>query len=231
MIAEKTLALLKRHEGLRLAAYLCPGGVWTIGYGHTGADVRAGLTITEAKADELLRGDAVRFSAGVRALCPSATGSQHAAMTCLAYNIGLKAFAASSVARLHNAGRHGEAAQAFALWNKVKGRVRPGLVRRRADEAALYLEDAAADSADAADIQGATPLGRSKQMIGAAVGGGATLAAQAPGVLSDLAWVKQNLADLVPYLPMLSHVLAVVGLVGIALTLYGRWKQHSEGRA
>ena len=37
---------IRRHEGLRLSAYKCTGGVSTIGYGHTGADVLPGMTIT-----------------------------------------------------------------------------------------------------------------------------------------------------------------------------------------
>ena len=29
-------SLVIEHEGFRSKAYLCPAGVWTIGYGHTG---------------------------------------------------------------------------------------------------------------------------------------------------------------------------------------------------
>jgi lysozyme len=48
------IPLLKRHEGLRLTAYRCTEGVLTIGYGHTGVDVKEGLTITKEHAEELL---------------------------------------------------------------------------------------------------------------------------------------------------------------------------------
>lgn len=34
-----------KSEGLRLVAYLCPADKWTIGYGHTGSDVKPGLRI------------------------------------------------------------------------------------------------------------------------------------------------------------------------------------------
>jgi len=47
---------LKRDEGLRLNAYKCTAGVWTIGYGHTG-NVQEGDTITEAEATKLLECD------------------------------------------------------------------------------------------------------------------------------------------------------------------------------
>ena len=47
----KGIALIKEFEGLRLKAYKCPGGVWTIGYGHT-TGVKPGMVITEAQAEE-----------------------------------------------------------------------------------------------------------------------------------------------------------------------------------
>lgn len=50
-------------EGCRLAAYRCPSGVWTVGYGHTGADVTPGLRITQAEADQLLAEDVARLEA------------------------------------------------------------------------------------------------------------------------------------------------------------------------
>ena len=55
--SEEGLALTKGFEGLRLAAYQDVAGVWTVGYGHTGPDVRAGWTITEAQAETLLLSD------------------------------------------------------------------------------------------------------------------------------------------------------------------------------
>ena len=48
------LALTKNFEGCVLTAYADQGGVWTIGYGHTGPGVHAGLTITQDQADALL---------------------------------------------------------------------------------------------------------------------------------------------------------------------------------
>ncbi len=61
------------------------------------------------------------------------------AMVSLAYNIGLGAFGKSSVLKNHLARRYANAAASFNLWNKGGGKVLPGLVRRRAAEAVLYL--------------------------------------------------------------------------------------------
>lgn len=45
---------LMRQEGLRLNAYRDTKGIWTIGYGHTGPDVREGVTWTRDKAERAL---------------------------------------------------------------------------------------------------------------------------------------------------------------------------------
>jgi lysozyme len=72
--------------------------------------------------------------------------NQHAAMTCLAYNIGfgdpsrnIPGFITSTVLRRHNLGNYGGAADAFMMWIKQKGQVLPGLIRRRQAERELYL--------------------------------------------------------------------------------------------
>jgi len=137
-INDAGLKIVKDSEGLRLKAYLCPAKVWTIGYGSTGAHVKPGMVITEARAEELLREDLARFEKAVAEAAPDATDNQFAAMVSLAFNIGEKAFAGSTVLRKHKAADHHGAAEAFKMWNKGGGKVLPGLVKRRAVEAQLY---------------------------------------------------------------------------------------------
>lgn len=132
------LAIVKESEGLRLKAYLCPARVLTIGYGSTGPHVKPGMVITEAQAEALLRDDLSRFEDAVAKAAPRATQNQFDAMVSLAFNIGIGAFLKSSVLRQHLAGNHVAAGQAFGMWVKAKGRTLPGLVTRRAAEAALY---------------------------------------------------------------------------------------------
>lgn len=141
-IGPRALALIKRSEGLRLKAYKCPANVVTIGYGSTGPHVTMGMVITEAEAETLLREDLQRFEAGVESMGGVMSAGQFGAMVSLAFNIGLGAFGKSSVLRLHKAADYAGAAASFALWNKGGGRILPGLVTRRADEAALYRGDA-----------------------------------------------------------------------------------------
>lgn len=140
------VALIKRHEGCRLRAYLCPAGVWTIGWGSTGPGIREGVTWTQAQADERLATDVKRFMDGVRsAIKRPASDNELGAMTSLAYNIGAKAFRASTLLRLFNQGRKAEAAKQFDRWNKSNGVVLNGLIKRRADERRVFEQAAEVD--------------------------------------------------------------------------------------
>jgi GH24 family phage-related lysozyme (muramidase) len=99
------------------------------------------MTITPGEAERLLHEDLTRFENGVSNIfcaCPT-NANQFSACVSLAYNIGLGAFATSTVAKRHKLGQYAGAANAFLLWNKGGGKVLPGLVKRREDERALYL--------------------------------------------------------------------------------------------
>ncbi len=133
------LALIKKYEGLRTRAYLCPAGVWTIGYGSTGADVVKGLKLSPGEAEARLCRDLVRFEEAVRREALPARQGQYDAMVSLAFNIGVAAFARSTLLERHRVGDFASAAAQFGRWTKVKGRELKGLVRRRSAERALYL--------------------------------------------------------------------------------------------
>lgn len=136
----KGIELIKAHEGCRLHAYLCPAKVWTIGYGHTG-DVTPGLVITQPQADALLKRDLrERFEPYVNELVRVPINqNMFDALVSLTFNIGVNAFRKSTLLRLLNERRYTEAAAQFQRWNKGGGRVLTGLVRRRAEEANLFL--------------------------------------------------------------------------------------------
>lgn len=133
--------LIRDFEGLRVEAYKCPAGVWTIGYGHTGPDVYKGLRITPERACRLLEQDLEKFETGVAEALGGAptTQNQFDALVSFAFNCGLGAFRKSAVLRLHRAGRYKLAAAALLLWVKGGGRTLPGLLRRRNAERRLYL--------------------------------------------------------------------------------------------
>lgn len=138
--------LIKHFEGCELTAYQDAVGVWTIGWGHTGPEVRAGLTITQSEADQLLDRDLDRFEEAVDRLTRGrATPDQFAAMVSLAFNVGAGdgGLKTSTLLRMHNDGDYEGAAAQFARWNKAGGRVLNGLTRRRAAEAELYRKGSA----------------------------------------------------------------------------------------
>lgn len=133
------LDLIRRSEGCQLTAYADSGGVMTIGYGHTGPEVHTGLTWTQAQADAALERDAQKAGDAVSRMARNCTQGQFDALTDFVFNLGDGALAGSTLLKLHNAGEYPEAAAQFGLWVHCKGKVLPGLVKRRAAEARLYL--------------------------------------------------------------------------------------------
>lgn len=140
--------LIKRFEGFVPNAYLCPAGVWTIGYGTTSAaglvDVRKGMTITQEQADEWLVYALDKYEGSVlRHLKRTPNENQFSAMVSLCYNIGEGNFKGSTVLREFNDGNFIAAASAFRMWNKAAGKILPGLIRRREVEAQLFSKPVA----------------------------------------------------------------------------------------
>jgi lysozyme len=140
----KNYDLIKRWEGLELEAYKDGGGVWTIGYGHTGAagdpKPSLGMKITLEQAKAILDKDLVQFEKAVNdSVKVPLTQNQYDALVSLAYNIGPSGFKGSTVLRRLNDGNYDGAAEAITWWNKDNGKVIKGLVNRRAAERELFL--------------------------------------------------------------------------------------------
>lgn len=134
------LSLIRRFEGCRLEAYQCEAGVWTIGYGHTGAHVVQGATCTQHQAEVMLESDVERFELAVSALVPhTVTQWQFDALVSFAFNLGAAALARSKLLRLLRAGDVPGAAAQFGFWVFAGGKPSPGLVKRRAAERDLFL--------------------------------------------------------------------------------------------
>jgi lysozyme len=138
-VSEKGLAFIREWEGCELKAYKDGGGVWTIGVGHTGPDVKPGMTITQFEADELLRLDVEDHDITDLLRGAPTTQNQFDAMSSLAFNIGLTRFANSTVLKRHRIGNKIGAANAFLLWHFDNGKPVRGLMRRREAERKVYL--------------------------------------------------------------------------------------------
>ena len=88
---ELAMHFVKAEETLRLKAYKCPKGVWTIGWGHTG-DVKEGDTCTKAQADVWIRSDLQSAQTGLaKYINVPVSANQFIALLSLAYNMGAEA--------------------------------------------------------------------------------------------------------------------------------------------
>jgi lysozyme len=134
------LSIIRQFEGCKLKAYLCPAGVWTIGWGRT-ANVKRGDICSQEQADKWLVQEYDAFEKKVRALVKvPVTANQLGALVSFAYNIGTGALGSSTLLKKLNAGDYAGAAGQFARWNKAGGRILAGLTKRRAAEATLFLK-------------------------------------------------------------------------------------------
>lgn len=128
------IKLIKSYEGFRSNAYICPAGVWTIGYGHTGG-VHAGMTVTEAEAENLLKHDLRSAEESVNKTGRAWSQLQYDALVSFTFNCG-----AGNLARLlRNRMDACGIADAMLKYNKAGGVVLSGLIRRRRAEREMFL--------------------------------------------------------------------------------------------
>jgi lysozyme len=133
------LTLTQHFEGCQLSAYADQGGVWTIGYGHTGPGVYAGLTITHDQANAFLQSDIAGAVSCVNTLVTGAIVQyQFDALVDFTFNLGCASLASSTLLRYVNAGNFADAANEFLRWDHVGALVVPGLLRRRQAEVQLF---------------------------------------------------------------------------------------------
>jgi len=220
--------LIKEFEGFRSKAYKCPAGVLTIGYGHTSAAgtpaVKAGMTISAADGEAILKRDLTKYEAAVSdAITIELTPNQFSACVSLCYNIGPGNFAKSSVARFCNKKQFKQAADAFALWNKAGGKVLPGLVRRRAAEAALFSKD---DVSASDEVRAVVDVPKGKSMMSSTtnIAAGATAAA---GVVATVKDTVDNGKAIFSGLDI-NLLLVMIILAGAAWIIYDRYRKARD---
>ena len=143
-ISPKGLEIIKEFEGFRPKAYRCPAGEWTIGYGTTNADksitgvtIKEGMTITEKQASEWLKKSVdLKYGKNVNKFdhIYHWTQNEFDAMVSFAYNLG-------SIDELCAKGKRSKSqiANEMLKYVKAKGKVLPGLVKRRNMEKQLFV--------------------------------------------------------------------------------------------
>ncbi len=183
-VPQEAVELIKSFEGIpdgdpstvNLDAYLCPAGIWTMGWGHAVMDGGAQLKgpankararalypggITRDQAQALLRADLIPRAASVSSLLKVAVNDgQFGALMAFVFNVGAANLGASTLLRKLNAGDIAGAAEQFLVWDKatVDGKLQAlaGLTRRRRAERAMFLGQ---------DWRAASALSRGRQAL------------------------------------------------------------------
>jgi lysozyme len=139
---EILIKLIKDSEGCKLTAYQCPAGVWTVGWGYTGKDIKKGVTWTQEKADECLLVTAMKVLDEALSTSPvlkTSTVQRQAAIADFIYNLGIGNYKASTLKKYVDKENWASAYTEIKKWNKAGGKVLKGLIIRREKEASLLL--------------------------------------------------------------------------------------------
>ena len=218
--------LLKKFEGCKLKAYRCPANVCTIGYGHTSAagapEVTDGMTITQSRAEEILKVDILKYERAVEDLVKvELTQNQFDVLVDFAYNAGVGALKSSTLLRKVNAGKFDDVPAELMKWTKGGGKVLPGLVRRR--QAAVVWWNASEDQPDDHQDHRAEPDAPQKRtMVDSKQGNAALLTAGigSLGVAKEVAAQAKDASDVADQFvgllgnPNFLTMAAVIGLGG-----------------
>lgn len=141
-LSENGARILKNFEGVRLAAYVCSAGKWTIGVGHTGLvdgkSIVRGMTITKEKCEELFKQDIKVFENYVNATKLKLNQNQFDALVSFTFNLGK-----GCLQTLIKNRTLWQIADAILLYNKAAGKVVQGLITRRKKERELFLTSTA----------------------------------------------------------------------------------------
>ena len=139
--SEKAYSLIRQFEGLRLTAYRCPAGVWTVGYGQT-SRVVLGMAITKELAEEFLMKDIVAVENIVNAECLNLRQCQFDALVSFVFNVGGGNFRKSTLLKKIKANPDDNSIMdEFLRWVYAKGVVLSRLQKRRLAEMRLYFSE------------------------------------------------------------------------------------------
>lgn len=138
-VSQEGIDLVKQFEGCKLTAYQDVGGIWTIGFGHTGG-VQPGDTCTQEQADQwLLSNLQTAANCVLNNLTCALRQNELDALACFTYNVGCKNFINSTMRLYLDRNQITQAAMEFQKWDHVNGQVVVGLFRRRMAEKMLFL--------------------------------------------------------------------------------------------
>lgn len=126
--------ILSIREGVKRRAYKDTKGIWTIGVGHTGPEVVAGLVWTLDKVRATFVFDVKWAEDAANAVDSPLSQNQFDALVSFIFNIGAPAFYNSTMRKYLNAGNYEAAAKQFDRWVIPKE-----ITGRRMSEKAQFL--------------------------------------------------------------------------------------------
>ena len=158
--SDNLIKFLKCEEGKpgsncqpMLKSYKVPGDVWTVGFGHTGENVKPNMTINQSKAEQLLQKDAQIASDCVKRIFSdwkqnninrTITQSMFDALTSLAFNAGCGSLRGGSskndLIDYVKAGKFADASKRILTFKSDKPGF-SGLKIRREKEKNLFCKD------------------------------------------------------------------------------------------
>ena len=137
--SRKGKQLIRQYEGLRLAAYLCPAGVPTIGYGHT-KGVKMGMGISQQQADDYLVEDIAPLEHKLNTMGINFRQEQFDALVSWMFNLGIASFTRSTMLKRIQEDKPDEViTDEMVRWVTAAGKPLVGLKKRRIDEANMFL--------------------------------------------------------------------------------------------
>ena len=140
--------LIKMFESFRSDPYICEGGKWTNGWGHTKGVTKDSKPVTISQGEANLAADLKEFEDAVNSLVKvPLLQCQFDALVSFAFNVGqdidedtiAEGLGDSTLLKNLNTGDYKGAADQFLRWNKAGGKVLRGLEKRRAAERSMFL--------------------------------------------------------------------------------------------
>lgn len=229
------IALIKRWEGERLTAYLCPANVWTIGVGHTAAmgDPKpvSGMKITVNESSAILRRDLARIEKDVEAaVTVHLNQRQFDTLVSFVFNVGIGAFRKSTLLKRLNANDYDAVPSELMKWTRVDGQVNQGLVNRRKAEADFWRgapTDQKPDGAMVQKVDAPRKMRQSKEGNAALVTGGLASLSAANDVARQVKDTGDTVTSLLDLLKNPSFVTLVVIVIAAAAIWFWR-KQRMD---
>ena len=131
------ISLIKNFEGCRLVAYkpVATEFYFTIGYGHSGPDVKKDMKITQQQADNYLKQDLKKFENAVTATKLKLNQNQFDALVSFTFNCG-----PGNLQKLIKDRTIAEIGEAIIKYDKAGGKTLAGLTKRRKAEKELFLK-------------------------------------------------------------------------------------------